>query len=58
MLMINYKSPLEYYEKEALEELYQQKGVKELLEACFIRDKSSRPTAKQLLAFPFFSDDD
>jgi len=56
MLMINYKSPLEYYDKDALDELYQYNGVKELLEACFIREKCQRPTAKQLLESPFFAD--
>jgi len=57
MLMVNNRSPLETVDKKLLEDLYQQHaGVKELLEACFIRDKNDRPTAAQLLKSSLFSD--
>jgi len=54
--MKTYANPLEgcdEADKKAIDEV---KGLREVLELCFVRDKDNRPTPQQLLEHPFFNE--
>ena len=54
--MKTYANPLEGCDEADRKAIDQFKGLREVLEACFIRDKDSRPTPQQLLENPFFNE--
>ena len=56
MLMVNNKSPLDLSDSSLLQEIEKHEGVKELLESCFLRGKSERPSAAKLLEHALFAD--
>jgi len=55
--MTNYKSPLEGCDEETMKNIESQRGLKSLLEKCFLRDKDNRPSAEKLLQDPFFTEE-
>ncbi len=56
-LMTNYKSPLEGCDEEVLKQIESYRGLRNLLEMCFLQDKDSRPTADKLLQESFFNEE-
>lgn len=55
MHMVNNKSPLDSCDSAMNKEIDRYEGARELLEVCFSRPKSERPTAAKLLEHPFFA---
>lgn len=57
LLMTNCENPIQSYSPETISELESYKGLKPFLEMCFVRDKTKRPNASQLLQCPFFTEE-
>jgi len=54
--MKTFANPLEGCDEKDKKAIEQHKGLRELLELCFVRDKDSRPTPQQLLDNSFFNE--
>jgi len=57
LLMTNYKNPLEGCDEDTIKRIESIRGLKDLLELCFMKDKDARPTAEKLLQDPFFTEE-
>ena len=56
LLMANYANPLESYDEETLKHIDAHEGLRDFFDQCFLRDKSTRLNAGQLLQLPFFAE--